>query len=72
MRIDLLDTPKLERMQIELAESSKRLVHVLVSVYVTKLVKDAHDNVLSKPTAMGYTVFIGPELIKMKELSGRS
>ena len=56
----------MEHMQVQLARPSQRLVPVLLSVSVTKLVSDAPDNILSKPTATGYTVFKEPELIKMK------
>lgn len=53
-------------MQIQLARPSKRLVPMLLSVLVTKLVKGALDNILYECVAMGYTVFIGQEVSKMK------
>ena len=63
---EMQECPSAEHMQMQLAGPSQRLVHVLLSVSVTKLVSDALDNILSKPAATGYTVFEEPELIKMK------
>ena len=51
---------------MQLAGPSQRLVPVVLSVSVTKLVSDAPNNILSKPAATGYTVFKEPKFIKMR------
>ena len=61
--IEMQEYPSTEHMQMQLAGPSKRLVSVVFSVSVTKLVSDAPNNILSKLVATGYTVFEELELI---------
>ena len=51
---EMQECPRVEHMQMQLTGPSKRLVSVLLSVSVTKLVSDAPYNIPLKPVATGY------------------